>query len=81
MIENGSRAMNGWNRQWLVSGVLLAFIAAVVTLGVLYRDALSVEWVRQQLDQFGAWAPVVFMLTHYVAATLPCMIPGALAYV
>jgi uncharacterized membrane protein YdjX (TVP38/TMEM64 family) len=53
----------------------------VVTLGVLYRDALSVELVRQQLDQFGAWAPVVFMLTHYVAATLLCMIPGALAYV
>lgn len=60
--------MNDLNRQWLVRGVLLAFIAAVVTLGVLYRDALSVESVRQQLDQFGAWAPVVFMVAYALAA-------------
>ncbi|TVQ75485.1 MAG: TVP38/TMEM64 family protein, partial [Chromatiaceae bacterium] len=66
--------MTGWNRQWLARGILIVVVAAVVTMGVLYRDALSVEAVRQQLDNLGAWAPIAFMAAYAVAAV--AFLPG-----
>ncbi len=56
------------NRQWLARGILLLVIGAAVSVGLLYRDVLSVELVRRQLDDLGAWAPLVFMAAYALAA-------------
>lgn len=54
---------------------LVAVVIAAAVFGYLYRDNLSREGIQAFIEDFGIWAPVVFMLAYMAATVL--FLPGS----
>ncbi len=64
------------SKQRLLRIALLALLAAGITLGFEYREALSAEALQGWLEQWGVAAPLIFMLIYAVGTVF--FLPGSL---
>jgi len=53
---------------------LLLLVLAAFTIGFQFRGELSPDALRRSVDDFGAWAPLVFMVTYALATV--AFLPG-----
>ena len=61
-------------RNLIFRSVLLAALAAAITLLGLHRELLQTATIERELRRFGGWAPILFLLLYAVAAVL--FVPG-----
>jgi uncharacterized membrane protein YdjX (TVP38/TMEM64 family) len=71
------------NRTLLLRLLLLAFIAAGVALGIVYREHFSREALEAWIGALGIWAPLVYMGVYalgtlFVAGAALTLVGGAL---
>ena len=70
------RAAERMSRAAIVRILLIALIATAVGLAIAFSGSLSSEALEAWLQDFGIWAPIVFMAIYAVAAV--CCLPALL---
>ena len=64
-----------WRNLILRSVLVAALAAAIIWLG-LHRELLQPATIERELQRFGGWAPILFLLLYTVATVL--FVPGSL---
>jgi len=62
-------------RNLIFRSVLLAALAAAITWLGLHRELLQTATIERELQRFGGWAPILFLLLYAVATVL--FVPGS----
>ena len=70
------RAAERMSRAAIVRILLIALIATAVGLAIAFSGSLSSEALEAWLQDFGIWAPIVFIAAYVVAAV--CCLPALL---
>jgi uncharacterized membrane protein YdjX (TVP38/TMEM64 family) len=64
-----------WRNLILRSALVATLAAAIIWLG-LHRDLLQPATIERELQRFGGWAPILFLLLYALATVL--FVPGSL---